>query len=218
MIKFFTANLQWKALSVLLALVLWSFVVGEPELVTSQAVPILYKNLSRDLEISSEVPDSVHLEIRGPVGKLAQSNFARTAVLFDLSPVQGPGEQTFTVTDGGINLPIGVELLRAVPSQLRLHFDRILGRSIPIKVRTGAEPPAGYSVVSEEVLPKTLRILGPEAHVKSIAWGQTDPIDLSSVVGRTEFHVHAYVDDPQVRFDGSPLVTVLVDVEKQTGH
>ena len=218
MISLFTANLQWKALSLILALGLWLIVVGEPELVTSQAVPVLYKNLPRDLEIASDVPDRVHLEIRGPAGKLAASNLAQTAVMLDLAQVQSPGEQTFTVTTGSINLPMGVELLRAVPSQLRLHFDRMSSKSIPVQVRISADPPNGYAVITKEIAPQTLRILGPESHVQSIGWAQTDPIDLSSVVGRTEFHVHAYVADPQVRFDTTPLVTVLVDVEKQSGH
>lgn len=218
MIKLLTENLQWKALALLMALALWSIVVGEPELVTSQSAPIFYKNLPRDLEIGSDGPDRVHLEIRGPSGKLTPSSLAETAVLFDLSSVHAPGDRTFTVTAGSINLPMGVSLLRAVPSQLRLRFEKILVRSVPVQMRAGLPPPSGYAVVSEEVTPTTLRIIGPEGHVRQVDVAQTDAIDLSSIVGRTEFHVHAYVADPQVRFEGSPMVTVRVSVEKKTGQ
>jgi YbbR domain-containing protein len=81
-------------------------------------------------------------------------------------------------------------------------------------VRTGPQEPSGYRIVQEEVRPARLTITGPEGSLRQIDSAQTDPIDLSKVVGRAEFHVHAYVPDPQVRFEGSPLVTVTVTVEK----
>lgn len=215
MIRALTSNLQWKALALLISLGLWYAVVGEPELVTSQSVPVFYKNLPRDLEIGSEVPDRVHLEIRGPAGKLRPNELADTAVLVDLSPVQTAGERTFTVTEGSINLPMGVMLLRAVPSQLRLRFERMQSKEVPVQVRSGSPPPAGYEVVEEKLTPTKVRILGPESRVQQVETAQTDPIDLHSIVGKAEFRVHAYVADPQVRFEGSPMVKVNVTVEKK---
>ena len=80
MIGLFTHNLHYKALSLLIALGLWFIVVREPDLVTSQSVPIFYKNLSKNLEIGSDVLDRVHLEIRGPSGKLTPASLADTAL------------------------------------------------------------------------------------------------------------------------------------------
>jgi YbbR domain-containing protein len=210
-----TANLQWKLLALALAATLWFVVVGEPELVTSQSAPIFYKDLPRDLEIGSDVPDRVHLEIRGPAASLKPDRLSDTAVLVDLSQVQKPGELTVTVTSASIDLPAGVTLLRAVPSQLRLRFDRVLEKEIPVQVRPGSAPPPGYAIAGEEVVPSMLRISGPEVRVRQIEAAQTDPVDLSSVVGHSEFHVHAFVVDPRVRFVGSPVVTVRVDVVKK---
>ncbi len=214
MFRLLTDDLQWKALSLLIAVALWSLVVGEPELVTTHSTPIFYKDLPRDLEISSDPPDRVHLEIRGPASKLSPSSLAETAIFVDLSSVTGPGERTFTIHDSSVNLPGGVTFQRAVPSQLRLRFDRVVSKQVGVHVRTGAPQPPGYQIVQEEVQPARLTITGPEASVQQIESAQTDPIDLSKVVGRAEFHVHAYVADPQVRFEGSPIVTVTVAVEK----
>jgi YbbR domain-containing protein len=214
MFRLLTDDLQWKALSLLIAVALWFLVVGEPELVTTHSTPIFYKDLPRDLEISSDPPDRVHIEIRGPANKLSPSSLAETAVFLDLSSVNGPGERTFTIHDSSINLPSGVTLERAVPSQLRLRFDRVASKQVEVRVRTGAQEPSGYRIVQEEVRPARLTITGPEGSLQQIDSAQTDPIDLSKVVGRAEFHVHAYVTDPQVRFEGSPLVTVTVTVEK----
>jgi YbbR domain-containing protein len=218
MIRLLTANLEWKAVSLLVALGLWYFVVREPELVASQSVPIFYKDLTKDLEIGSEVPDRVHLEIRGPAGKLSPANLADAAVLLDLSSVDVPGERTFTISTPSLNLPRGVAFLRAVPSQLRLRFDRILSKEVPVQVRVGTPPPTGYRILTETVTPARLRIAGAENRVRQVESAQTDPIDLSGVIGRTELRVHAYVADPQVRFEGASAVTVNVAVEKTTSE
>jgi YbbR domain-containing protein len=214
MLRLLTDDLQWKALSLLIAVALWLLVVGEPELVTTHSTPIFYKDLPRDLELASDPPDRVHLEIRGPASKLSPSSLAETAVFLDLSSVNGPGERTFTIHDSSINLPSGVSLERAVPSQLRLRFDRIASKQVEVRVRTAAPAPPGYHVVHQEVRPARLTVTGPAASLEQIESAQTDPIDLSKLAGRAEFHVNAYVTDPQVRFDGSPQVTVTVTVEK----
>ncbi len=212
--KRLTHNLEWKLLSLFLAVGLWFIVVREPELVTAQSVPILYKNLPKNIETGSEAPDRVHVEIRGPAGKLTPASLANTAVLIDLSSVESPGERTFTVAESSLHLPSGVTFMRAVPAQLRLRFEETLSKDVPIQVRIGTPPPEGYRLVQQEINPPRVRIAGPESRVRPIETAQTDPVDLSGVLGRTELRVHAYVTDPQVRFEGSAMVAVKLIVEK----
>lgn len=214
MIRFLFSNLQWKLLSLLIALGLWLVLVQEPELVTSHSVPVFFKDLPRDMEIGSDVPDRVHVEVRGPSGKLTPEMFSDTAVLVDLSGVHTVGERTFTVNSASLNLPVGVRFLRAVPSQVRLRFDRVLSKDVKVQVRIGNPQPPGYRVMGHAVEPETLRITGPEGRVRQIDSAQTDPIDLSGVFSESEFRVHAYVSDPQVRFEGTPVVTVKVFVAR----
>lgn len=207
-------NLIWKVLSLAAALVLWLLFVGEPELVTSQSVPILYKNLPRDLQIGADVPERVRLELRGPASKLTPGSLAEAAVLLDLSGVHKHGEHTVTLTADNISLPAGVSLVRAVPSQLRLQFDRLMVKEVPVEVRFSGPPAPGYRIVRQEVLPNKVEILGPELHVRQIDAAQTDAIDLSGVVSQAEFHVQAFVADPQVRLESAPMVTVRVYLAK----
>jgi len=42
----------------------------------------------------------------------------------------------------------------------------------------------------------------------------TDPIDLATVVGESQFHVNAFVGDPHVRFDDPAQISVRVIMEK----
>ncbi|MEO7142934.1 MAG: CdaR family protein [Bryobacteraceae bacterium] len=204
----------WKLLSLAVAAALWFAVVDEPTLLTSQSVPIFYTHLPKDLEIGSEVPDRVHLEIRGPARKLTSTSLAATAVEIDLSGNEHPGEQTFTISTTNINLPDGVTFMRAVPSQLRLRFERHASRDVPVQVRFAGSPPIGYRVVKTIVQPETLRIGGPEDRVRQIEFAQTDPVNIGNVSGKAQFRVNSYIADPQVRFESSPMVTVRVIVER----
>jgi YbbR domain-containing protein len=134
--------------------------------------------------------------------------------------VQGPGERTFTIEGHDIDLPADIRMVRAVPAQIRLSFERRLHADVPVRVRFAAPPPEGYRVVGEEIRPSLLRIVGPESRVKQIGYVETDPIDLSRSVGKSQFQVHTFLSDPQVRFAASSVVRVGINVEKgeQGGH
>ena len=53
----------WKLLSLFAATLLWYSLVGEQEMATSVSAPIEFKNIPRDLEISSDIPERIRLEI-----------------------------------------------------------------------------------------------------------------------------------------------------------
>jgi len=210
-------NLPWKLGSLFLAVLLWIAVEGEPELVATHSVPILYKNLSPDLVIGSDALDSVRVELRGPTSKLTAGNLSDLAVMIDLATIGGPGERTFTLSGSNLHPPQGVTVLRAEPSQLRLRFARLQRKDVPVRIRIGEPPPPGYRVAEQTATPDQVRITGPEQRVKQVESAQTDSIDLSAVTGTAEFHVNTFVADPQVGIESSSTVTVKVIVEK-TGN
>ncbi len=209
-----THNFGWKLGSLLLSVVLWFSIVGEPVLVTTHAMPILYKNLPPNLLIGSDAADLVRVELRGPSSKLTSANLADLAVLLDLSTISGPGERTFTLSDGDLHLPQGVTFLRAVPSQLRVRFGRLEKKDVGVQIRITEPPPSGYHVVKQEVTPDHLKIAGPELAVQQTDSAQTDAIDLRAVTDSSEFHVSTFIANPQVRLESSPMVTVKVIIGK----
>jgi hypothetical protein len=212
-----TYNFGWKLGALALAVLLWFAVQGEPELVTIQAVPVLYRNLPSGLMLLSDAPDSVRAELRGPSGRLTRTTLADVIVGLDLSGVGGPGEQTFTLSSSDFALPQGVTFLRAVPSQLRLNFDRILEKEVPVQVRLKGDPPDGYSLTGTEITPRSLRISGPATHMGSIQNAQTDEVNLAGLTQTTSVKVNAFVADARAQFESPPLVTVTVTIGKTDG-
>jgi YbbR domain-containing protein len=206
-------NLGWKLGSLLLAVLLWLAFSSTPDIVTTHTSPILYRNLAPTLLVTGDAPENIHVELRGPATQLTAASLADTVALFDLASVSGPGERTFTISDANLNLPRNVSFLRAVPSQLRLRFARLLTRDVPVQIRFSGALPPGRQLVSKTSTPETLRIAGSENQVLSVENVETDAIDLSSVTESGQFHVNTFVSNPQVRFESSPIVTVKLAVE-----
>jgi len=207
-------NLAWKLLALAVAVVIWALVASEPELATFATVRLEYRNLPQDLEIGSEPVTSVMLELRGPSGELRGiGDNVRPAVVLDMSSVR-PGERTFTIGDAAVKLPGNVRLLRAMPSEVRFSFEERLVHYVPVQVRFAGEGQNGYRIAHYDVTPDRLQIAGPKSHVSKIAAATTDLVDVSSVVGSSEFRVNAFVEDSLVRFTGPPQVVVVVTMKK----
>jgi YbbR domain-containing protein len=211
---FFTKNIGWKLLSLCAAVLLWISVASEPELATLQSVPVQYKGVPDELEISSSYVQSVTLELRGPSGRLRDLRDARSAVVLDFSAVHQPGEQTFSISPGNVSIPRGIQLVRAIPAQLRFTFERRIVRQVPVEVRLSA-PHEGYAVVHQEAIPSIVTITGPETAVGRTASVVTDRVDISGVVASAQFRANTYLAEPQARFVSPSQITVRVTVKKK---
>ncbi|HTM15126.1 MAG TPA: CdaR family protein [Bryobacteraceae bacterium] len=207
-------NLGWKLGSLLLAVLLWLAFSSAPLVVTTHTAPIVYSNLANGWMVAGNSPETVHLELRGPAGRLTVASLAETVVRFDLANVASSEDRTFTISESNLNLPPGVVFLRAVPSQLRLHLAHLAQKEVPVEVRLSGSPPAGYHLAGQSVSPGHLRIAGAEARVTSVTQVQTDPIDLRSLMQSGDHRVDAFVDDPQVHFESPPQVTVHLTIER----
>jgi YbbR domain-containing protein len=210
-----TQNLGWKLLSLAIATLLWALVASEPELATFETVRLEYRNLADDIEISSDPVSTVTLELSGPSGELRGVGASvRPAVVLDMSGVQ-QGQRTFMIGDGNVRLARGVRLVRAIPSEIRLDFERRAVRAVKVVPRFSSAGSNGYSIAQYRVEPPDLRIAGPNSRVARVNAAVTDPVDVSSVVGTSEFRINAFVDDPYVRILSSPQVAVTVTMRKK---
>jgi hypothetical protein len=118
-------NFGWKLGSLALAVLLWFAIVGEPELVTIQSVPVFYMNLPQTLELNTDAPPNVRLQLRGPSGVLSRENLSGVTVLVDLSGADTAGEKHIPVATTKVTLPEGVTLVRAEPNHLNFRLDPV---------------------------------------------------------------------------------------------
>jgi YbbR domain-containing protein len=173
-----------------------------------------YKNYPKDLEISSNIVETVDIEARGPSGQLRDLSDFRLAAIVDFSSVKAPGERTITLTSAQLNLPRGIELIRIIPAQLRFRFERRATRTLTVEVPYSGNLAPGLSISSAEIIPPELTITGPVSRVAAVKKIVADPFDRTQVTGDTQQKLSVYIGEPEVRFVGVPQVTVKIHVEK----
>lgn len=202
----FTRNLGLKLFSLAAAFALWLGYSGSRELTTSLPVSVQYRNIPKDLEISSNIVEQVHLILRGPAPLLARLSSAELPAVIDLGAVSRPGTYTFTISRASVSLPAGVVLDRAIPAQIQLRAEPRVSRQVP--VLPAFENAEGLRVDSWSIEPPVLTIVGPRSRVAAIESVHTDPVDLRAIPQSGEIHTAAYVGDPQVHFAGGALVVL----------
>ncbi|MCL4795590.1 MAG: hypothetical protein KJZ84_13580 [Bryobacteraceae bacterium] len=216
MIRLVTRNFGLKVFSLAIAILLWAVLSGSRESTASVSAPLQYRNIPKNLEISSEIVEQVHLLLRGPSPSLTRLSVNDIPVVLDLSRVKGPGETTFTITLDNVELPAGVLLERAIPGQIRLRLETRVAQEVPVRVRYEYLP-AGMEIAEEEVMPPKLQVIGPESRVSQIHFVETDPVDLRMLDQNGEARTAAFAGDPQVVFTGSPSVVVRVTLRPRAG-
>jgi len=209
-----TENIGAKLLSIAIASLLWIAIVGEQELATAIDVPVEYRNFPKALEVSSGMVNRVNLFVRGPSGKMNDSFLKDVAVVVDLDGVRRPGDWTFNLDDRAVHVPSGLQLERAIPTQIRMRFEERFARDIPVQIRYAGNPMPGYRIARQELSPEYLRVVGPRSRVEQLHSIDTDPIDLNGVITESETRVSTFVDDPQLRIDGPSSVRVRLVMER----
>ena len=210
--RFLTQNLLWKLFALIAAFGVWLNVASEPELATIVSVPVEYNNFPKDLEISSNIVESIDLEAHGSAGQLRSLSDSPIAAIVDFASVKEPGERTFTLTASELKLPRGIDLVRTIPAQLRFKFERRTTRAVPITVVFSGKLPPGYSVAQTDIEPPELTIAGPESHVAGSKNLISDPFDLTGVTGDVERNLAVFAAEPEVRILNAPQVTVKIRV------
>ena len=217
-IRLLTDHFGWKLLSLSMAAMLWIAVVDEPELTANVTAPVEFRNLATGLDLGSDVPDRVVLQLRGPRSRLGLATGPRSAIILDLSTQTRPGERTFTVQEVNLNLPGGINLVRAVPSQIRVVLEHRLRKVVAVTLRFNGPPPAGYRVRWSQVLPDRISIVGPERHVSQIEAVETDALDFSQFRSDpekpTEVMLNAFVSDPLVSLASPSQIRARIQLEK----
>ena len=211
---FLTENIGAKLLSLVIASLLWVAIVGEQELATTIDVPVEYRNFPKAYEVSSGTVNRVNLLVRGPSGKMTDRFLKEVSVVVDLGGVNRPGDWTFNLDDRSIKLAAGLELERAIPTQIRMKFEERFARDVAVQIRYAGNPMPGYRISRQEVAPEYLRVVGPRSRVERLQSIDTDPIDLNGIITETETRVSTFVDDPQLRIEGNSMVKVRLVMER----
>ena len=158
-------NLVPKLLAVLVALVIWVFVMNEqnPPVEGTFQVSLSNRNLSGKM-IVMEAPESVRVKVRGlrnAIAGAAGRNFQAYVDLKGLSP----GQYDLPVV---VALPTGYELVEVLPDKVSVIIEAVQSRIFPVEPRLTGPVVGQMTLGKVEVAPKTVTITGPQSMLDSV--------------------------------------------------
>ena len=204
-------HLGLKVLALALATLLWLTVAGEHVVERSLRVPLEFRNIPPQLEITGDPPDNVDVRLRGSSAVLGRLDSGEVVAVVDLTGGR-PGSRLFHLRNDEVRAPFGVEVAQVLPSTVSLELEKSATRMLPVVPAVFGEPAPGFVVGRRTAEPATVKVVGPESHVRALAEATTEPVNIAGSRDRVRDVVTVGVTDAAVRLDSSVSATVLVEV------
>jgi YbbR domain-containing protein len=166
-------------------------------------------NVPAEMVITSEVPRSLTLRVRGPLSRLRELTPEQVGVVIDLRTAS-EGESEIPVETRNVVVPPNVEVLAVVPSQVPLRLERIIHRKLPIKPKLVGEPASGKVVAGYTVDPAAAVVSGPKGQLEKLQAVSTDPVSVDGADGPVEVLAAVRSPYPLVRIIEPLAVRVVV--------
>lgn len=165
-----------------LAFLLWTLVETDNR-IPIDSIPVVVANTDAAWVLASEPePSSVQVVFSGPVRELIRVAAERPEILIPIDSVRDSTD-VVVLRPNWVALGNGMENTRVEdisPRAVRLRFDRIATRMIPVAVSVVGEPVAGYEWVGRVALePTAIRASGASRVLDTLDTVRLPPIDLA---------------------------------------
>jgi YbbR domain-containing protein len=204
----------FKALSLLFAILMWYFVVGEDKVDMTVYVPIEITNLPQNLIIANQYKKQLEVAVSGPRGLVRTITNQRITRSIDLSDAK-PGTQIVQNKSDNIKFPRGITIQRIQPANITLTIDRLLERELPINPVVTGEPAVGFRVVAITAKPQSISLKAPAEALKVTDFLSTKPIDLTGSTTNISKQVDLDVIPEMEELVGESVVTVNVTIKEK---
>jgi len=204
-------NWVLKLLSLLFALFLWYFVVGEDKVDMNVTIPVEIVNLPRELVISNQFKKQLEVTVSGQrslIRGITSQHISRT---IDLSKAS-PGTVVIQNHPDSISLPRGLNILRVQPPTITLLLDRLIQKELSIKPILVGQVHDGFKLDTVTADPPTLEISGPQSILGEEQNLVTSPIDINDLDHSTVKQVSLALKPEIADLIGEPVVAVRLNI------
>lgn len=199
--------------SLFAAFLLWYVLAGqrgEEISVRGVRAQLTLVNMPRDMVLTSSVPDTVAIQLRGPLSRALDPRVP-LEVLLDLSDAR-PGTNSYSINVSDIRLPPEVEVVGVEPAAITLELERQLTRNLPLRPVIEGQPAPGFVLGEVRIEPSVITVQGPEGKLTVLDHIPTSSFSVEGATGPVEGTVLPRLTDPLLR---SPLVApikVIADI------
>lgn len=217
-VSFFTEDWALKLTALALAVLLWmTFRADTPQLTEFRNTPIEVDLRDPDWRLEGRPePSTVDVTIAASTSELWELAANRPRIVLPLERVNDTTE-TQVVPPQWVRLPPGVDprearVISIRPDTVRLDFERLATKSVPVRVRTSGDLPRGLALALPiQTNPAAVQVRGPAAALEQLDSIPLRPVELSGL--RSTTNVPAAIDTAAVgaafRFDPREVNVVL---------
>src|SRR5881396_927366 len=207
-----THNWFLKIFSLLLATMLWLTVASQTSAEIGLEVPLEYRNIPLQMEITGDTTNTVQVRLRGSVTVIKGVSPKDVTAAIDLATMK-PGEKILPLTPQNVQAPFDTEVIRVSPSSVRFDLEPTVSKLVPVVPTILGAPAPGYEIGNVLLNPAQVRVEGPESRINVIDSVPTLAIHVDGRKARFEQSVELEVPDPDVRVQQTAPVAVRVEIQ-----
>jgi len=170
-------NMTGKVLALLLAVILWVYVMNEqnPPVEQTLNVKLEVRNVAQNLVLAQST-DQVKIRYRGPRSIIAGLRQQDLEVYVDARGLE-EGQHLLPVKTG---IPGALEVIEVVPNTVEIRLEGQVTRILPVVPKFAGTTPPGIVIDKIEVVPAQVTITGSRSKVDMVA-AVAVPVDMSGV-------------------------------------
>ena len=161
-----------KALSVLVAIFMWTFVINSTDPSASKTfrnIPVVIKNQdvlekSGYTIVGKEQSYGTNVKLRGSREKLVSLKPANIYASVDISDLEA-GVQSLDIE---VDTPAGISVDEIDPGQINLNIQEVLEKTLPVNLVYSDEIKEGKFVEVNEMSPKKITVKGPASIINKV--------------------------------------------------
>jgi hypothetical protein len=206
-------NFALKLAAVVLAIVMWAFVVSKGKSEVSMEVPVFFRDVPPGLQVAGN-SRSVTVTISGHERFLRELNPGEVHITIDMSGVE-QGIHQFRIKRANVKLPAPFTLLNISPTALNVRVEETLKKTLRVKPTLTGKPLKGFRVESVEVVPAEVTVEGITKEVRRLQSLGTEPVDVTAASETVLSEVRIQEKGDSVRMDVEKVTVRVIIVEEE---
>jgi YbbR domain-containing protein len=203
-------NLGLKFIALVLGTLLW-FTISGYQIERRISVPVSYRNVPAQLELTGEQIERVSVHVRGDDNIVSALNEGSVRVVVDLAGSQ-PGSNIVPLRTSHVSAPTSVEVMQIEPSTVTVTLERAGQVVVPVRPTIEGQPAPGYAVGAITIEPSVVTVAGPESRLRGPIAVVTERVLLEGRTSRVVQEVGVGVTDAQLRVHSPHTVRVTVQI------
>jgi YbbR domain-containing protein len=204
-------NWLLKVVSVFLATLVWAAVSNQASSEIGLEVPLEYRNIPHQLEITGDMTTTVQVRLRGSSNVIKEITAKDVTTTIDLNNMR-TGEKIVALSPQNVEAPFGAEVIRVNPSSVRFTLERTLVKTVPVVPSIAGQPAEGYEIGRILVSPNAVAVEGPESRINTLSSVATETIRLDRKQSSLDQTADLDIPDPQIRLRHPSPVNVKVEI------